>query len=219
MTLLDNRNKAVRAGLSHKQPVPPLLSTFGGSGAAKPRMQKLKVPKAIDDPPQSTDEEDSQLDMKTPNSGAETPQSKGCAIKTLPDTPSKKKRSVMVSRQAKANDSSSGDELATRGDIKSTKFTKAKSDDASRWPTQKKRKESSNEPENETNPSGSKWQRIGDSVSETRRRGPSPTASTRSDEYFKNTEGFIKKKKKKLKMTYKTRSQSSQESVTKKKGT
>jgi len=214
MPLLDNRNRGVIYGLSKKQPVPPLLSNFRNSSPAKScNTKSLKVPKPIDDPPQSTEDEDSQLDIESPNSGAETPQSRSCAIKTLSDTRLKKRSEVTGLKPTKVDNSSSEDDLATRGDIQSTSFTKAKKGEASQWTTRIKRKEPSAGAERDTNPQ-IKRQRRDECVSEKRRGGVSPTAPTNSGEHSANAHVFIKKKK--PKMTYKKRSQSSQEAVTKK---
>ncbi|KAG6017432.1 hypothetical protein E4U54_007268 [Claviceps lovelessii] len=215
MTLLDNRNKKFIYGLSRNVDTPSLLSNFRNRTLEKPGTmgKKAKAPKAIDDPPQSTDEEDSQSDTNIPTTGAGT-RSTGCATKTLSAAPSKKRSEVTGSRRSTVDDSSSEDNSATRGDIKSTAFTKAPKGETSQWTTRKKRKESSAEVEKDTNSPESRRQRRGECVSEKRRRGAPPTAPTSSGEHFTNAQGFTKPKKSKI--TYKKRSQSSQESVTKK---
>ncbi|KAG5972703.1 hypothetical protein E4U55_000741 [Claviceps digitariae] len=213
MPLLDNRNKPMRVGLNRYQPAPPLLKHIQTSEQAKRCIMKIKVPKAIDDPPDPSDEEDSQSDTKTPTSGAGTPKSKSCAVKKLSDTPSKKRSEATGSKPSKVDDSSSEDDSATRGDIKSTTFTKAKKGEAPQWTTQRKGKKYSAEPEKDTSPPDSKRQRRGECVSEKRRGGASPTVPSSSNEHFRDAQGFVKTKKPKL--TYKKRSQPSQKPVTK----
>ncbi|KAG5951198.1 hypothetical protein E4U53_003583 [Claviceps sorghi] len=147
----------------------------------------LKVPKAIDDPPASSGEEDTQSDIKTPISGAGTPQSTICDVKTRSGIPSKKRLEATGARRTKVDDSSSEDDLATRGDIQSTTFTKARKGAALQFSTRRKRKESSAEPEKHTSSPENERLRRGECVSEKRRRGPSSPVPASSAKDKKNT--------------------------------
>ncbi|KAG5929433.1 hypothetical protein E4U42_005900 [Claviceps africana] len=212
MPILDNRNKLRRLGLSRGDVPPRLLSICPKSKPAKPDSMALKLPKAIDDPPASSGEEDSQLDIKTPSSGAGIPQNTSCAIKARSGIASRKRLGETGAKRTEVDDSSSEDDLATRADIQSTVFSRTKR--ASQFSTRPKRKESSTESEKYTSSPESKRQRGGEHVSEEQRRRGSPTAPASSGEHFTNRQWLMKTKKSKI--TYKKRNQSSQESVTKK---
>ncbi|KAG6041561.1 hypothetical protein E4U41_003577 [Claviceps citrina] len=218
MPLLNNRNSRARGrivGLSNRQRAPHLLSNFQATTSAKPPIRKLKVPKAYDDPPVSSDEEDSRLNIQTPISSPGSARKKSCTFKTTSsETPSKKRSEVTGLPRPHADESSSGDELATRGDIQSTVFTKEKRSEELRWKDRRKREVSTPEPSQETDPPLSKKQRKGEYVSAERGDDAGPTAPTSSGEHFTNGLGFTKTKK--SKMTYKKRVNSSQEQAPKK---
>ncbi|KAL3961784.1 hypothetical protein ACCO45_003307 [Purpureocillium lilacinum] len=107
-------------GLSKNQKPPPLLSQVGKESAKKPTFKQLKIPKAFDDPPVSSDEDDDQ----------------GTPIKAQESSSSAKRSNEDADLDALLRSSgSSGDERATRGGIRRTSFrgktgnAKRKSDD------------------------------------------------------------------------------------------
>ncbi|KAG6054578.1 hypothetical protein E4U17_003656 [Claviceps sp. LM77 group G4] len=216
MPLLDNRlsKGSVRVGLSKRQRAPHLLSNFQESPSVEPQSKKLKLPTAIDDPPVSSDEEDNQLGTRTPVSSAGKPQRKAHAIRNFSKAEFKKRSRVMGISRPSAEDSSSGDELATRGDIQTTAFRKAQMGEASQLKTSRKRENSPVGSGKNKIALGSKEQRKGEDISLKRREKaaltpPPSSAPPSSGEHFTNAHGFVKTKKSKI--TYKKRGQSSQE--------
>ncbi|KAG5938882.1 hypothetical protein E4U59_003536 [Claviceps monticola] len=211
MPLLDNRlsKGSVRVGLSKRQRAPHLLSNFQENPSVEPEPKKLKLPTAIDDPPVSSDEEDNQLGTRTPVSSAGTPQRKAHAIQNFSKAEFKKRSRAIGLSRSNAEDSSSGDELATRGDIQTTLFRKAQMGEASQCKTSRKRENSPVETEKNTIALGSKGSRKGEGISAKRRDKAAPTPPPSSGEHFTNAHGFVKTKKSKI--TYKKRGQSSQE--------
>ncbi|QPH00335.1 hypothetical protein C2857_003781 [Epichloe festucae Fl1] len=219
MPLLNNRNSRTphrRVGLSCQQRAPHLLSTFQHSPPVKPPIKKLKVPQAFDDPPVSTDEEDSQIRFQTPAAGAGTPQRKSRAINTPSETPLRKRSEVTGFSRLNIDDSSSGDELGARGDIKSTAFTsltKAKGSEALQRNTRTKRKYSTAESATDVKPVEGKRQRKGEVTSAKRRKEAVTTSPASSGERLTNAPAFTQSKR--IKRTYKKRENSSQELETK----
>ncbi|CCE33078.1 hypothetical protein E4U22_001209 [Claviceps purpurea] len=211
MPLLDNRlsKGSVRVGLSKRQRAPHLLSNFQENPLVEPESKKLKLPTAIDDPPVSSDEEDNQLGTRTPVSSAGTPQRKAHAIRNYSKAEFKKRSRAIGLSRSNADDSSSGDELAMRGDIQTTSFRKAQMGEASQCKTSRKRENSPVGAGKNTIALGSKGQRKGEGISAKRRDKDAPTPPPSSGEHFTNAHGFVKTKKSKI--TYKKRGQSSQE--------
>ncbi|GAB0135965.1 hypothetical protein EsDP_00004285 [Epichloe bromicola] len=202
MPLLDNRNSKTphrRVGLSCQQRAPHLLSTFQHSPPVKPPIKKLKVPQAFDDPPISTDEEDSQIRFQTPAAGAGTPQRKRCAINTPSETPLRKRSEVTGFSRLNNDDSSSGDELGARGDIKSSVFTsltKSKGSEALQRNARTKRKYSTAESAKDVKPVESKRQRKGEVASAKWRKEAVTTSPTSSGERLTNEPVFTQYKHK-----------------------
>ncbi|KAG6067659.1 hypothetical protein E4U32_003251 [Claviceps aff. humidiphila group G2b] len=211
MPLLDNRlsKGSVRVGLSKRQRAPHLLSNFQESSSVEPKSKKLKLPTAIDDPPVSSDEEDNQLGTRTPVSSAGTPQRKAHTIRNFSKAEFKKRSRAIGLSRSNAEDSSSGDELATRGDIQTTAFRKAQMGEASQCKTSRKRENSPDGSGKNMIALGSKGQRTDEGISAKRREKAAPTPPPSSGEHFTNAHGFVKTKKSKI--TYKKRGQSSQE--------
>ncbi|KAG5957932.1 hypothetical protein E4U58_005580 [Claviceps cyperi] len=210
MPLLDNRlsKGSVRVGLSKRQRAHHLLSNFQESPPVEPEPKKLKLPTAIDDTPVSSDEEDNRLGTRTPVSSAGTPQIKAHDIRNFSKVEIKKRSRAIGLSRPNAEDSSSGDELATRGDIQTTAFRKAQMGEASQCKTSRKRENSPVGSGKSMIALGSKGQQKGKGISATRREKAAPTPPPSSGEHFTNTHGFVKTKKSKI--TYK-RGQSSQE--------
>ncbi|KAG6098360.1 hypothetical protein E4U30_008046 [Claviceps sp. LM220 group G6] len=211
MPLLDNRlsKGSVRVGLSKRQRAPHLLSNFQESPSVEPKSKKLKLPMAIDDPPVSSDEEDNQLGTRTPVSSAGTPQRNAHTIRNFSKADIKKRSRAIDLSRSNAEDSSSGDELATRGDIQTTAFRKAQMGEASQCKTSRKRENSPDGSGKNVIALGSKGQRKGEGTSAKGREKAAPTPPPSSGEHFTNAHGFVKTKKSKI--TYKKRGQSSQE--------
>ncbi|KAG5992950.1 hypothetical protein E4U52_002381 [Claviceps spartinae] len=211
MPLLDNRlsKGSVRVGLSKRQRAPHLLSNFQESPSVEPKSKKLKLPMAIDDPPVSSDEEDNQLGTRTPVSSAGTPQRNAHTIRNFSKADIKKRSRAIDLSRSNAEDSSSGDELATRGDIQTTAFRTAQMGEASQCKTSRKRENSPDGSGKNVIALGSKGQRKSEGTSAKGREKAAPTPPPSSGEHFTNAHGFVKTKKSKI--TYKKRGQSSQE--------
>ncbi|KAK2600226.1 hypothetical protein QQS21_005022 [Conoideocrella luteorostrata] len=213
MPLLNNQAKSRtagrRVGLSNRQRAPPLLTTIGGSSTAKPS-KKIKIPESIDDPPVSSDEEaDSTLfGDKTPEET--TAPHKPITISKRPGkSPPKKSNARRIPQREAVDSSSSGDELAARGDIKGTTFSRVKGTGTVRREFRNKRNESPIETKPDLNNENTKRQRIGDARPGKRRTEPTVTPPTSSGDHLRDEQGFTKVRK--SKRTYKKKDSSSQE--------
>lgn len=205
MPLLNNQPKpkmpARRVGLSNRQTPPSLLSKFKIPA-------KLKIPKAFDDPPVSSEDEDEDTSLADTLQNA-TPRS---------TTPSKTSQiSKRTNGKAKVplidSSESSGDERAARASIKSTTFGTTRRLEPSRE-TRSKRKESPVRRADDLKDLDTKRRKTGEVGSRNQRKEPGSTPPPSSGEHLRDKLGFTKTRKSKV--TYKKRDNSSQEPVVQK---
>lgn len=204
-----------RIGLSSQQNPPRLLNKIRNI-SDRPPVKQLKVPKAIDDPPVSSDDED----------GTET--GNDLEAERTKRSPAKK----LQGRRSPANrptgsildgSETSGDERAAKASIKRTTFGSSNPAGASRMGTRSRRRDALKDEEsrsvspskkrrlNETTSDGHKND-FGNSSSQNR-SGKTPPSS---GEHLKDSRGFTKIRRSKV--TYKKSHSSSQE-VPERKGT
>ncbi|UNI15111.1 hypothetical protein JDV02_001677 [Purpureocillium takamizusanense] len=185
-------------GLSKNQRPPRLLSQVGKESAQKPTFKQLKVPKAFDDPPLSSDEDDDQ----------------GTPVKAPKPSSSGRCSGEDANVDALLNSSgSSGDERAARGRIQRTTFT------GKTGPV--KRKSEEGDPETSQNADSAnpmfattKWRRLNGKGTTYGGNGSHSQTPASSAEHLQDERGFTKVKSSKA--TYGKRKPSSQTQIEKK---